>query len=328
MRVLFVTSNRIGDTVLSTGILNHIIRHNPDARITLACGPAPARLFDETPNIERLMVIEKEPRAGHLRKLWRSAVGRRWDLVVDLRASALAYLLWVRRRRVYRPVDNGTPRVVQLSQFFGLEEVAPPGLWFGEKQVTIARKAIPPGGPVLGIGPTANWGGKQWAAGKFAELVARLTGPGAILEDARIAVFGAERERPAALPLLERIPKARRIDLVGKSDILTAAACLQECSLYIGNDSGLMHLAAATYTPTLGLFGPSRDDLYAPWGDHCGVVRTGASFAVLSKMPEFHPDRSDSLMDSLGVEAVETAACDLWRAFQPDEAAPALGAVR
>ena len=327
MRVLFVTSNRIGDTVLSTGILNHIIRHHPDARITLACGPAPARLFDETPNIKRLMIIEKEPRAGHLRKLWRAVVGQRWDLVVDLRASALAYLVWARRRRVYRPVDDGVPRVVQLSQFFGLEEVAPPGLWFGEKQVTAARKMVPPG-PVLGIGPTANWGGKQWSARKFAELVARLTGLGSILEDAYIAVFGAQRDRPAAMPLLERIPKARRIDLVGKLDILTAAACLQECNLYIGNDSGLMHLAAAIYTPTLGLFGPSRDDLYAPWGDHCGVVRTEASFAVLSKLPEFHPNRSDSLMDSLSVEAVEAAACDLWRAFQPEEAAPALGAVR
>ena len=181
---------------------------------------------------------------------------------------------------------------------------------------------------MLGVGPTANWGGKQWPAGKFAEVVLRLTAPGAILDGARVAVFGAQPERAAALPLLERIPRERRIDLVGQCDILTAAACLQECSMFFGNDSGLMHLAAAVYTPTLGLFGPSREDLYSPWGDHCAVARTAASYAVLSAMPEFHPDRNDSLMESLSVDTVETAAIDLWRAFHPEEATSAAMAGR
>lgn len=323
MRVLFITSNRIGDAVLSTGLINHLIRQYPDLRLTLACGPEAAPLFAETPNLERLLPFEKEPGARHWRKLWRQIRWTRWDLVVDLRASALSYFLWARKRRVYRPKDDGTPRVVQLSQFFGLEDPAAPGLWFGERQVTKAKALIPQGGPVLAVGPTANWGGKQWAAGKFAEVVLRLTAPGAPLDGASVAVFGAQSEREEALPLLERIPRERRIDLVGRCDILTVAACLQECSMFIGNDSGLMHLAAAVYTPTLGLFGPSRDDLYGPWGDHCAVVRTAASYAVLSKLPEFHPRRHDSLMDSLSVDSVEAAAIDLWRSFHPEEVSSA-----
>ena len=109
--------------------------------------------------------------------------------MVDLRDSALAYLLWAQRRRVYRPRDDGTHRVIQLSQFFGLNDPAAPGLWLGEQQVNKARSFIPHGGLELGVGPTANWGGKQWAAGKFAEVVLRLTAPGAILDGARVAVF-------------------------------------------------------------------------------------------------------------------------------------------
>jgi ADP-heptose:LPS heptosyltransferase len=61
--------------------------------------------------------------------------------------------------------------------------------------------------------------------------------------------------------------------------LLTVYAALKRARLFIGNDSGLMHLAAAAGAPTLGLFGPSDDRLYAPWGQHARVVRGPRSFA-------------------------------------------------
>lgn len=324
MKLLFITSNRIGDAVLSTGLLNHILRTHKDVRCTIACGPAAAPLFSEVPGLDRIIVLQKQRRAKHWRGLWREVVRTRWDMVVDLRASAIAYFLLTRRRKVFRPSNEPMHQVMQLSRLFNLPEPAAPGLWFGQKQVMAAKRAIPPGSPVLAIGPTANWPGKQWPAGSFAELVNRLTAPGAIFEDARIAVFGAENERLAARTLLDRIPKDRRLDLIGRFDILTAGAALQECAMYIGNDSGLMHIAAATYMPTLGLFGPSRDEIYAPWGEHCAAVRTKLSFAQLSALPGYNPANRQSLMGSLAVETVEAAAIDLWRRCHP---APAIQAV-
>jgi ADP-heptose:LPS heptosyltransferase len=53
MRILFVTSNRLGDAVLSTGPLDHLIRTHPDARITVACGPVAEGVFARMPNRER-----------------------------------------------------------------------------------------------------------------------------------------------------------------------------------------------------------------------------------------------------------------------------------
>ena len=322
MKILFITSNRIGDAVLSTGLLNHLIKKYPESKITVGCGPEAAPLFSETPNVTRVLVLAKRRMRGHWRTLWRQVAGTRWDLIVDLRASAIAWFVMAKKRRVYRPGRSMAHRVEHLSEFFRLDEVAPPGLWFGQPQVSAARHAIPAGGLVLGIGPTANWAGKQWASAKFAELVGRLTGPGAAFESAWVAVFGAASEREAAQPMLDRIPRQRRIDAVGRFDILTAAACLQECDFYIGNDSGLMHLAAATGTPTLGLFGPSRDEMYAPWGPHCAAVRTLASYETLAAAPGFHPDRRDSLMDSLSVEAAEEAAVALWENARPADMAP------
>jgi ADP-heptose:LPS heptosyltransferase len=178
---------------------------------------------------------------------------------------------------------------------------------------------IPADGPVLAVGPTANWGGKQWPAERFAEIIARLTADGAILERARAAVFGAADERPAAAPVIESLPPERRIDLVGEVDLLTAAACLERCALYIGNDSGLMHLAAAAGTPTLGLFGPSKETLYAPWGAHTAVARTALSFDEIVSAPDYDYLSHESHMASLDVETVEQAAVGLWRRSHGDD---------
>ena len=123
--------------------------------------------------------------------------------------------------------------------------------------------------------------------------------------------MAAAHERPQAAPLLAALPPGRIIDLVGRTDLLTAAAVLRRCALFIGNDTGLMHLAAASGTPTLGLFGPSPVGQYAPWGRFTGVALTSLSGIALFP-PGFDHRATDTLMDSLPVAAVERAARDLW----------------
>jgi ADP-heptose:LPS heptosyltransferase len=138
-----------------------------------------------------------------------------------------------------------------------------------------------------------------------------LTGPDGILPGARVAVFGRDDERPQALPVLDAIPLQRRIDLVGAVDLVTAYACLKKAAFYVGNDSGLMHLAAAAGVPTLGLFGPTENAHYAPWGRHCAVVRTENSVANIFP-PNFDHRRPPNLMLGLGVDKAEEAARTLW----------------
>ena len=129
---------------------------------------------------------------------------------------------------------------------------------------------------------------------------------------ARIAVLAAAHEREQAAPLLAAIPPDRAIDLVGGTDLLTAAAVLRRCALFVGNDTGLMHIAAASGTPTLGLFGPSPVEQYAPWGRCTEAVRTTVPNEMMFG-PGFDPLTTDTLMDSLSVEMAEAAAWRLWR---------------
>jgi heptosyltransferase-3 len=165
---------------------------------------------------------------------------------------------------------------------------------------------------VLAIGPAANWRGKQWHAERFAELTRRLTAPDGPLPGARVAVLAAEHERGQAAPLLASVPPERAIDLVGRTELLTAAAVLRRCTMFIGNDTGLMHIAAASGTPTLGLFGPSPVEQYAPWGRCTEAVRTTVPNEMMFG-PGFDPLTTDTLMESLSVDMAEAAAWRLWR---------------
>jgi heptosyltransferase III len=312
MNILFVTATRIGDAVLSTGLLGYLVERHPGARVTVAAGPVAAPLFAALPGLERLIVVRKRPFRLHWLELYGAVAGRRWDIVVDLRGSALAWLLRAGERRVSAKGDRREHRVRELGRLMALDPPPSPRLWLAPAHDGEASAMIPPGPPVVAIGPAANWRGKQWRAERFAELGRRLTAADGPFAGARVAVFAAAHERPQAEALLAAIPPERTIDLIGRTGLLTAAAVLRRCTMFVGNDTGLMHLAAASGVPTLGLFGPSPIEHYAPWGRCTAVVRTADPPESMFG-PGFDHRTTDTLMDSLSVEAVEAAVRELRR---------------
>lgn len=307
-RILFITASRIGDAVLSTGLLAHLSEKHPRARFTVACGAAAAPLFAPMPFVERVIPMVKQRRAGHWLALWRATCRTLWSLVVDLRGSAMGWVVPALRRRVLRSSWAPRHRLVHLSSVLGLAEPLAPRLWSTPALDARAAELIPAGPPVLAVGPTANWGAKQWPAERFAAVVARLTAADGVLAGARVAVFASAAEAAAARALLETIPEARRLDLVGQVDLATIHACLRRCTAYIGNDSGLMHIAAASGVPTLGLFGPSSEVFYGPYGPACASVRGPRSFEDICHAPDYDYRSQDCLMLDLDVDRVVVAA--------------------
>lgn len=309
MKILFITATRVGDAVLSTGLLSHLLASYSEARPTIAAGSAALSLFEAVPRLETLIPIRKQRLSRHWIDIWRNCIGVRWDIVVDLRRSAIGWLLLAGERHSVPKIKGPLHRVELLGATLGLRHAPPtPRLWTADRHDAAAARLIPEGPPVLALAPAANWRGKQWRAERFAELAKRLTGPNGPLPGARVAVFAGADERPQTAPLLSAIPAARSIDTVGRIDLPTIAACLRRCSLFIGNDSGLMHMAAACDTPTLGLFGPSKEEHYAPWGRHSAIVRTPESFLELTSAPGYDHRTTGTLMDGLSVDRVEHAA--------------------
>lgn len=330
VRILFITSNRLGDAVLTTGLLGHLVDAHPGARVTIACGPVAAPLFQAVPGLDALIPMPKRRFAGHWLDLWRRVVGQHWDLVVDLRDSAVSRLVWGRRKAVFRGGDGREHKVVSLGRVLGLTPPPDPRLFLSDTLRAAARALLAPapgapgGAPLLALGPAANWTGKEWPADHFADLALGLLGPGGHLAGGRALVLATAAERPRCQDVLDRLTAAlgpdRVIDAVGATDPALAGACLAAADLFVGNDSGLMHLAAAAGTPTVGIFGPTPVHLYGPWGLRARPV-------VATPSPDA---TAQALMASIPVAQVAAAAVALLRqaGAAPIMAAGAGGALR
>jgi lipopolysaccharide export system permease protein len=319
-RILFITATRIGDAVLFSGPLAYLAQRHPEAEITVACGPLAAPLFRAAPGVGEVIVMAKRKGGGHWLDLWRRTVTRRWDLVVDLRGSLTSWFLMAGQRQVNRrkPGHVHRHRVVEAGGVIGAEPVPSPEVWLDEAAIARARAVLPQDKPVLALSPAAAAPFKEWPAERFAEAAAAMTGPGAPLAGAVIALFGGPGDEAVTGQVASALPNAQVLDLAGRLDLVEAAACLSKARLFIGNDSGLMHLAAAAGTPTLGLFGPTDDQIYGPWGDKTASVRAGgpADEAQRGKL-RF---AQESLMGDLSVDAVVDAATVLLA--RPSPASP------
>ena len=315
--ILFITASRIGDAVLASGLVKALALEIPTARFTIVGSALTVPLFAQTPGLERLIVMEKQPLGAHWLGLWRQVRAKKWGLVVDLRGSGLSGLLNRSRRAVHGMSPLGGHKVVEAARLLKLERDPPAPYLFTNPEIEARATALTQGaGPILAIAPSANWIGKTWPSERFAAVARRLLGPGGAMAGGRLMVLGAYRDRLDADPVKAAVPSGRQIDLVGAEDLLVCHAALKRARLFIGNDSGLMHLAAAAGVPTLGLFGPSDETAYAPWGLQARAFRGPRTFAEFKEIDP-HLNQAVCHMMDLRTEVVVSAAETLLRETGP-----------
>lgn len=119
--------------------------------------------------------------------------------------------------------------------------------------------------PVVALAPGAVGPGKRWPTGHFAELARKLAQDGAT-----IWILGGPQEKDLAAAIV-RDAGSRAHDLTG-TDLRNAVLALKAADVAVSNDSGLMHIAAALGTPTIGIFGPTDPRLWAPLNPLAAVV--------------------------------------------------------
>ncbi len=306
MKILFITSTRLGDAVLSTGILAELTRTYPHTEFTVACGDLPAPLFEDWPGAT-VFPLRRRFGIGHWVDLWRHSVGRRWDIIVDLRGTLLSYFLRAKKRFIWRGTKTRHLKARQFSELLRLPVIPYPSLYISDQRLRTAREFLSSfKGPFLAVAPAANWTGKEWPLSKMIELVQKIRAPEGLLPEAQVFVFAAPSEEEKLKPFFETLKDEGVHQCIGKFSFLEIYALMKSCDAFIGNDSGLMHLAAASGCPTLGLFGPSPDDLYAPFGPRTAFVRTPETYEELWERHKSGEEES-RLMETLDVETVYQA---------------------
>jgi ADP-heptose:LPS heptosyltransferase len=313
--ILFITSNRIGDAVLSSGLLKRLSDEIPNARFTVVAGPVAAPLFEELPTLDRIITLPKAKDGSHWFDLWRQVRRTRWGLVVDLRGSGLSRFISTRRRAIWRKIA-GPPvhKVVEAARILKIEDdPAAPYIFISPETEARAEELTAGFGPILALAPAANWLGKTWPIERFSRVAMRLLDPQGPMKGGRLMVLGGSEDAKLARGMRDIVMRNQFINLTEDTDLLTAFACLKRARLFIGNDSGTMHLAAAAGIPTLGLFGPSDEQLYAPWGTNTRVARGPRSYEQIRAVDPSFGQALCHMMD-LTVETVGAAAEDLLAA--------------
>ncbi|MGD8376584.1 MAG: lipopolysaccharide heptosyltransferase II [Acidobacteriota bacterium] len=286
-RLLVRSTNWFGDVVMVSPALRALRRGFPDARLEVLARTSVASAYREHPLVDD--VIQEERRSGSRRHegiqgVWRLARElrtRRYDLAVIFPKSigtALAPALAGIPRRVGYPtagrgflLTHRVPLPERAAEMHHAEFFLGPATWLGcpvddrsllfpvpeeerRKAEAFLRDHPIGGGARIAIHPGASRRERAWPAERFAEVAGRLAAEGA-----SILVLGAEADRAAAATVL-RGAGARGIDAVGQGGISRMAALVARCDLFLGNDSGPMHIAAAMGTPTVSVFGPG-----VPW---------------------------------------------------------------
>jgi len=287
MHILLITLSNIGDVVLATPVIELLGQRFPGLRIDLAGDARSLSLLAGTPGLVRCFSKDKARVHRGVWHLLRDLRGERYDLAVDLRSPLIGHL--TRARQALCVPWRGRPagrhaaedHVAVLRPLLG--EVVPPPVrlhvpageadWAAERLADLPR-------PRVAIAPGANWAPKMWPSGAYATLMQELApvvGSWVIL--------GSAADREAAGPLLG-LRDLAIVDAVGETGLLQAAALLQHCDAFVGNDSGLGHMAAAVGLPTLTVFGPGQPERYRPWSPQARViVAPGRDLAALEPGP-------------------------------------------
>jgi len=255
-QILFIAPTRIGDAVLATSILAHLLKTKPDAQVTIVTSTLSAPLFEGYPLLKRTIPVIKQTYNRHWLHVWRETVGTFWQEIWDLRGSAVTFALRTERRHWYRPSKIAMPKVKYYGLLFGTGPLPYPTLWPRPADTASATQLMPDGERFLIFAPIANWEPKEWPIAYYITLAQSLLS--GTFAGYRPVLICAPHERPRAMAFIEAMAVHNVLDLSqGEHPLLTIYACMQRAEGFVGNDSGLMHMASAARIKTLGLFGPT-----------------------------------------------------------------------
>ena len=302
LNILVVRLRLVGDVALTTPLLRALRRTFPDARLTYVVEPAAAPILHGNPHVSSVVVVPKGRGLARIRQdlsAARALRRARFDVAIDLHGGPRAAWFtlasrapmrigyditgrtWVYTHVVRRAPDNA-PRHAVANQWdllapLDISRPDPAGdpLEMVEDPAAARRVAerLAEAGisdqPLVVVHVSAGNQFRRWPHESFEGLVATLarrdprrrivltSGP----SDAGAARAIAEAARAGLGPLAEAVPE------LGEFDLAELHALIGRASMYIGGDSGPLHVAATTRTPIVALFGPTLPERSMPWRD-------------------------------------------------------------
>ena len=291
-KIIIRMPNWLGDLVMATPVLEDVRRHWPNAEITAMCQSNVAGLLKEDPNIDEVFSFQRPNRWLHrihqkdiidpirmgkydLGILLTNSLSSAWWFWRGNVKKILGYQANVRKRLLCKrpPFPQNIEKQHLVITYKNLLESlgiplsnTAPHLYVSKEEEDTAKELLRNYGitdkhHLIGINPGAAFGtAKCWLPERFKQVTEKL------LEDpnVRILYFGDRIGAPLVNEICADMPETV-IDLAGKTNLRELMALIKECNVFLTNDSGPMHIAAALGTPLVALFGSTSDIKTGPY---------------------------------------------------------------
>ncbi|OPY90338.1 MAG: Lipopolysaccharide core heptosyltransferase RfaQ [Syntrophus sp. PtaU1.Bin208] len=303
-RILVIKLRYLGDVLLTTPVFEALRVRYPDAFIAAVVNRGTEDMLSGNPAIDKIFKVERDSRPlKDLQKqlsLIREIRNFKFDVVLELthnsRAAILAFLSGAKKRLGYKPKKKkGFRRTLLLTDLVTVGkklhvidrhlEMAKslgcsflptkPALYWSPQDQNACEDILKSNGvsgdlPYVVVHPSSTAIHKVWSAEGYAALCDYLAEKKAIRT---ILICGKDEAEFRLNGKICDLAKRPPLNLGGKLSLKQTAALLSKALLFIGIDSGPMHMAAAVGTPVLAIFGPSRPWRWGPWGEGQVVVQ-------------------------------------------------------
>lgn len=335
--ILLFKLRYVGDVLMTTPAIRLLRQAYPEARITMVVNKGTEDVLRHNPHLNQVLTIDREllDRAPFHRRLsyeWtilKMLRKGKYDLSVDFdsgeRGAYMALLSGIKTRIGFH-YQKGLRRIIfhrQVSRKGSLHTVER-NLMLVEKTLGLIRKddqmelCTGPdeersmalwlrrnrlsGKDLVVIHPGARFWFKRWPARKWSSLLDILQGELGL----SVIITGSGGEMEDVRTILSRM-RTPAYSLAGQTTVLELAALIKKATLFIGNDSGPMHIAAAMGTPVIALFGPTEPALWKPWGKGHVVIYKQVPCSPC-KYTDCDRGR-ENCMEQISVEEVLRAIC-------------------
>jgi len=344
-RILIRANNWIGDVVMISPAVRAIREHFNKARVAILAKRWVLEALGGNPFYDDLIEYDNAGRhagiAGRYRLATELRRGGRFDLAVLFQkafdAAALAWLAGARARVGYAadrrsllltaalPLPPAGTHHVEV--FLGLARalgcpIRDPLPFFHlspadreRAAAAIAAAGLASAPLLIALHAGASKGPRAWPADRFTALARRLHGR----HGASLLLLGGAADAAALRPIADGLPRGSFLVAPDAVGLRGAAALLERSHLFIGNDSGPMHVAAALGVPTLGIFGPGSPRTTGPIGSPGCVESISRDYPCAPCRQDFFrecppaPSGKPFCLEEIGADEVELAALALLR---------------
>lgn len=333
MRLYFV-----GDVLLATPVMEALKARFPEASLTVLLKKRARAVLEGNPHVDEIMEYDGVERYHSPGWQWRLAselrrrrFGLAVDLTGDLRTSWLLYAaspgfrvgfnhagcgFLLDRKVPYAAPGHVVDHLLSVAGTIGATAARPtPRVYLSEGEraracAILGRIGLADGRFAV-LSPGANWPFRRWPAERYAQLARALRGRRGLAS----VVTGSAADAALGRRVVEDSDGAAA-SLAGEISLRDFAAVASRARVFVGSDSGPMHVAAAVGTPVVALFGPNTPERFGPRGSPCRVLWHRHPCSPCRQRTCVRPD--DSCMAALGVEQVAGA---LWSLLDETEAA-------